>query len=345
MTGKNQARICGVVVATLLGAASFAAAGAAPGDVIDIADAGLTQPVGMAADATRGVYWLTDSAAQPGKVHAVDAGGVKVGSVSYPAVPQSPQALAFYQGLLYVADIGDDELARPNVQVHVLDGLAYEGAAGLTTWRLIYPDGPHDAKALTISPRGNIYLVTFGAPGAIYRAVAPAPGVQNVELSYVAPAPDWVTDAVFVDPGRIAVRGYDAIQILDAANDSFVPLSSVKLTPAQAGEALTLSQDGTGLVVSGPSLGGNQQSGAQQNGARLSELAVPSGLAELPKAASTPPKLSTPTPTPTPSASASPSRREQLADRGVNSNTTRIATVVALAFAVLMGALAYRERR
>ena len=340
MTAKGKARAGGVLAATLLGAGCLAAAVAAPGDVIDVADPALAAPVGAAVDSARGVYWLTDSTAQPGKVQAVDQSGSVVGTVSYPAVPQSPQALSLHQGLLYVGDVGDPELTRPNVQVHVLDGLGYQGAAGLTTWRLLYPDGPHDAKALTISPRGNIYLVTFGAPGAIYRAAAPAPG-QAGQLSYVAAAPDWVTDAVFVDPGRLAVRGYDYVQILDAASDTFAPLASTKLTADQAGEVLTLNQTGDGIVV-----GSLTQGSQPPSGARLTELAVPTALANLPVPASTPPKPSsaTPSPSPTPIPTTTNRRERVIDERAVNSNTTFIATGIALLFAALMGVLAYRER-
>lgn len=334
---KGIRAAAGISAAALIAAVGLSAQ-AAPGDVINIADPALAKPVGLAADPSRGVYWVTTSADQPGTVYAVDQAGQRVGSVSYPAVPQSPQALSMYQGLLHVADIGDPGLARANVQIHVLDGLGYGGSAGLVSYRLIYPDGPHDAKAFTVSPRGNFYLVTFGSPGRIYRATAPAPGTGTLQLSFVANAPDWVTDAVFVEPGKLAVRSYTGVQVLDAASDTFVPLASAKLSATQAGESLALSTSGDGLLADGWSTSEGQ-------GAMLTQLAEPNSIVELPAAPSALPSAPvTPstTPTPTPSRSASPSIRNA---RGVNSNTTIVAAAVGLAFAALMGGLAFRQRK
>ena len=72
---------------------------------------------------------------------------------------------------VYVGDIGDNRRERDEVIVHRVpvgrDQLDVEPAS----FRLAYPDGPHDAESLFVDRTGRLHLITksFGG-GTVYRA-------------------------------------------------------------------------------------------------------------------------------------------------------------------------------
>ena len=65
---------------------------------------------------------------------------------------------------LYVADIGDNRATRPAVAIYVIeepDPYLGDGAASLVgTVRFVYPDWPHDAEGLAVTPGGDLVVVT-----------------------------------------------------------------------------------------------------------------------------------------------------------------------------------------
>lgn len=172
--------------------------------------ADVTPVVGMAFDADSGGLWLAgpdaDSFVNTETGH----------EVSFSGNPESVQALAWSNDRLYIADIGDPDASREYVVVFRLGSVA-EDHSTYNAFDFQYEDGPQDAKAMLISGRGRIYIVTSGADPGIYRAeLEPSRETMNT-LSRVMDAPEGVTDGVFLtDGGTMALRTATGIQYIDA---------------------------------------------------------------------------------------------------------------------------------
>ena len=63
---------------------------------------------------------------------------------------------------LYVADIGDNKADRKQVTVYRVPEpeKATEAVAVSDVFHATYPDGPHDAEALLVTPKGDVFIVT-----------------------------------------------------------------------------------------------------------------------------------------------------------------------------------------
>ena len=125
---------------------------------------------------------------------------------------------------VYVADIGDNDARRTSVTIYRVP----EPAAGSTTAKVdgvfhaSYPDGPHDAEAILVTPEGRLHIVTKGETGpvSIYRFPAdlrtdstmPLERVGNPREAKAPAAEDRVTDGAVSPDGQWAVlRTSDAL--------------------------------------------------------------------------------------------------------------------------------------
>jgi hypothetical protein len=74
---------------------------------------------------------------------------------------------------LYIADIGDNNQSRRRIAVYRVpepaDGV--DSVAITEVFHATYPDGPHDAETLLVTPQGGLFIVTKGDPGggALYK--------------------------------------------------------------------------------------------------------------------------------------------------------------------------------
>ena len=108
----------------------------------------------------------------------------------------SVQALSWHGDRLWVGDIGDEDAERDHIVVYRLsDTETAQGTYHAYDYR--YEDGPHDAKAMLISGRGNVYIVTSGEDPGIYRIRGEASRSAMNTLVRVHDAPEGVTDGVF----------------------------------------------------------------------------------------------------------------------------------------------------
>lgn len=111
------------------------------------------------------------------------------------------------------------------------------GSGSWMAWDFSYPDGPHDAAAMAVSPRGNMYFITRGDKPAIYRTRSNPSRTGVNALIKVADAPAGVTDATFLaDGSRIAMRTDNAIHVVDAY--SWHTIGAANFTDG-GGEAMT----------------------------------------------------------------------------------------------------------
>ena len=323
----------GTLAAVLMLAATLAAAlGAVPAAAapagFTIAAAGPSAPRGIASDAATHTYWVAD--AQGRQVYSIGADGAVVGTVPLPFSPVDVEALQVHAGYLYLGDIGDPSGSRSHITVYRLNSLAYGRSGSYHAWDFAYPDGPHDAAAMMVSPRGNIYVVTRGAAAAVYRAPA-TPSTSGVNtLVRVASAPSWVTDATFVTDSVLVLRTYTSVCVVNPF--SWVTTATAELPAQPDGQGLTTALGSTTTLIA---LGGRQGD----------EVAVPTTLAPVSPAPSVPPGASAP-------ASASPSASAPASAGGsdttggtVSSNRgTLTALGVALVVALLAGAVVAFKR-
>lgn len=90
---------------------------------------------------------------------------------------------------LYVGDIGDNDAERKRITIYrVPEPLDASGSlAARDAFHMTYPDGPHDAETLLVSPQGEIYIVTKGETGpvAMYQVPRDARAGSAAELTPV----------------------------------------------------------------------------------------------------------------------------------------------------------------
>lgn len=262
---------------------------AAPGDVITVEDPALTDSGGLAADPDTGVYWLAGPAeAGVAMVSAVFPDGIWAGEVFFEAAASRVESLVYFDGQLYVGDIGDPDRNRESITVYRLDNLEFGSTVPYTEWTLYYPDGPHDASTLMISPRGNIWIVTKDDPGGFYYASAPAESGEY-ELVYEAEAPGWVTDGTFINESTAVLRTYTSLLSVDML--LYSPTAQEAAPEQGQGESISLTLDGEGLLL------------GSRTEPELVEVGFPTSWQELEPPPSVPPGQGTQTTAPEPTAS------------------------------------------
>lgn len=166
-------------------------------------------------------------------------------------------------GALWLADTGDNYRIRRNVALYRLDT-----DGDVTTFRLVYPDGPHDVEALLLDRAGVPYLVTKDIVGAagVYRpagglAVPGPTPLQRVASLRLGPTDtpggplglgsNLVTGAgVSPDGTVLALRTYTDAYLYAAPDQDVVaalrrPPIRIPLPGEPQGEAVALAADGT----------------------------------------------------------------------------------------------------
>lgn len=263
-----------------------------------------------------------------------DAKGAKLGSVSFSAKTESVQGLAVYSGSLYVGDVGDPGDNRNKITVYKLP--LELGKQSYNSYDFRYPDGSHDAKAVLVSGRGRIYVVTAGEnPGIYYSELEPSRSGVN-KLSRASDAPAGVTDGVFLSDGvTMALRTGTGVQVVDAS--SWETRATLTYQGAPDGESITTFSGDRMLVGAGP---------------LLREEAVPTSdgtvtISPSGEASATP----SPEPSENPASSASPAPQETTTQAPEEKTTqparggTRLAIGAAAVLALALGAVVFFRKK
>lgn len=168
-------------------------------------DPDLTELSGLAAsERSPGVLWAINDSGHAPALHAVGAKGQDLGTFPLEGLDDALTAasdaedIAVSQGMVYVADIGDNNNNRGQVAVYRFpepDPAAPGPIRGAEVLRLRYPGGPRDAEALLVDPvSGELVIIDksfrIASGGAAMLAAAEA----NV---YVA-APPFDTEGVTI---------------------------------------------------------------------------------------------------------------------------------------------------
>ncbi|GAB3622927.1 hypothetical protein GCM10027418_10090 [Mariniluteicoccus endophyticus] len=284
-------------------------------------DERIAENSGMARDTGRQLFWVVNDSEDSGRVFAVGPDGKTKGTLEYAAKPVDVEAVAMAGNRLFVADIGDNQAQRDKITVYYFDQPAPndDRSGSYRAWDFVYPDGAHDAETILVDKNGRIYFVTKGPQGAIYAAPKQLRSNGPNDLTRVADAPAFVTDGTFLPDGRIALRTYVSVVVLDP--ELYSPVAQA-VTPFQRqGEALTVSLDGKTLLL-----------GSEGVGQVVLRIAVPEQLySDVPSGAPTPPP--SPTPTPAPAATSAAVEPTPASDR----RGTLAAILMALAGSVVAG--------
>ena len=131
---------------------------------------------------------------------------------------------------LYIGDIGDNGAKRKSITVYRVP--EPEGAADTLAVReafhATYPDGPHDAETLLVTPRGEMFIVTKveTSPVTLYRFPRDARPGSTVVLERVS-APrssqklhedERITDGAVSPNGEwVVLRSHHALDFYDAS--------------------------------------------------------------------------------------------------------------------------------
>ncbi|MDO4412918.1 hypothetical protein [Cutibacterium sp.] len=189
----------------------------------------------MAADLDNDWYWVTDgSSATVESLLALDKTGKEVHRVKWEPDLHDVEAMSWANGVLYVADIGDEKTTRSSIRVVSPTSTAADQST-YYEWMFTYPDGAHDAKALAVSPKGSFYVVTDGPHPAIYRGGPQASREESNPLVKVSDAPTGVKDATFLPDGsRLAVLTDREVRVMDAYS-----WKTIANTAFSGGQAIT----------------------------------------------------------------------------------------------------------
>ncbi|NYI71672.1 hypothetical protein GGQ54_002232 [Naumannella cuiyingiana] len=250
----------------------------------------LAPPAAATLDTDARRYWMA-RASGPGQIVAVNDSGEAQGSAQFGAQTEQVRALAYDAGRVFVGDIGDESRQREFVTVYFLNEPSPEGGSGnYRSYDFSYPEGPQDARAMFVRD-GRVFIVTWGDKPGIY-STAGEPTRQGVNrLERLGDAPANVTDAVTLSDGRVALRTYTSVIVL---NGEGARVASGPTPWQSAGEMITRDTDGESILL-----------GNAGERADFLRAALPEGLTEVPEAPATPP------PSPEPPASPEQSGEQQ----------------------------------
>jgi hypothetical protein len=243
---------------------------ATPGKAVcTVSGSGLTELSGLAVNGSQYVA-MNDSNidASAMRVFVLDKSCRKVRSFSYPAQGRDPEDLLIKDGVVWVADTGDDPLkpSRPRIAVW---RVPLNGSAS-GPFRFAYPDGPHDCEAMVFNAKGlPIFITKVATEGAVgvYEATTkwdpsgnPVPltkvGVMKVqatgtESGMSSIGQKLVTGAATSPDGkRVVVRTYSDAYEFDVTGGDVakaITTGTPRITPLPnepQGEAITYSADG-----------------------------------------------------------------------------------------------------
>ncbi len=163
-----------------------------------------------------GLMVTTNDSGDDALLYVVDpATGRTVGRTAYARAVLDVEALApAGDGEVWAADIGDNGSTRTSVTVYRVPVGRGEKRVDAPAYRLVYPDGPHDAESL-VQGGGRLYVISkeiFG--GTVYAAPPHLDPAGENRLTAVGRVGLFATDAALFGDGRhVLVRGYGSAEI------------------------------------------------------------------------------------------------------------------------------------
>jgi hypothetical protein len=174
-------------------------------------------------------------------VYAVDGRGRTVGRTTYASSVTDVEALApAGRDAVWVGDIGDNLAARSYVRVYRVPVGRGDRTVDAPSYKLVYPDGPHDAESMTFGRDGRLRIVTKGVLGGrVYVAPKRLDPARPNGLRRGPEVDLWATDAALFRDGRhVLVRGYGSALV--ATYPAFAPVGYLDLPEQEQGEGVSI---------------------------------------------------------------------------------------------------------
>jgi len=237
-----------------------------------IATGALDELSGLAGSrAHPGVIWAHNDSGDTPRIFAIGDTGASLGEVAIrnaTAVDWEDLALGPCPSgsCLYIADFGDNGMARTNLAIYRIAEPNVENkpfatlSADAEKFPFAYPDGRWNAEALLVHPTtGEMVIVTKGSMAGVYRFPAPlTPGALATLVRVGAPAGlDGVVTGGDVSPcgDRALLRTYSGLfeyVIAPGKTAADALTGAPKRVPVRSepqGEAVTYRADGLGYLT------------------------------------------------------------------------------------------------
>lgn len=124
---------------------------------------------------TPGVLWTHNDSGSNAVLFAIDGTGATLGRVRVPVGTRDWEDVSAApcgaRDCLYIADIGDNRVRRPVIQIYRVPEPAVGDAetASVEIFTATYADGPHNAEAMFVIG-DTLFIVTRDRVGAVYKA-------------------------------------------------------------------------------------------------------------------------------------------------------------------------------
>lgn len=183
----------------------------------------------------------TNDSGDDALLYVIDpATGRTVGRTAYARAVVDVEALApGGDGEVWAGDIGDNRETRRRVTVYRVPVGRGERHVDAPSYRLVYPDGPHDAESL-LDAGGRLYVISKGIfGGTVYAAPARLDPAHDNRLTKVGRVAVYATDAaLFGDGQHVLVRGYGTAEV--RTFPGFALVATLGLPDQQQGEGVSI---------------------------------------------------------------------------------------------------------
>jgi hypothetical protein len=236
------------------------AATAGPCEVVSSASLpGIRETSGLAISRrTPGVLWTHNDSGNAAVLFAIDTAGVVRGRVRVPIRARDWEDVSAARcqagDCLYIADIGDNRVARRQIQIYRVPepAVTETETAAPEVFNATYADGPHNAEAMFVIG-ADLFIVTRDRVGGLYRSTLSS----SRDLSFTRVGPlglGGVTDAETSRDGRsVVVRtSYEAVfyRPADLLARRFVPYLSIPIGALKEPQGEGVAFDGDKLYLS-----------------------------------------------------------------------------------------------
>ncbi len=211
-----------------------------------------------------GLLWTHNDSGNTAELFAVDSSGTLHARVRLPVRTRDWEDVSSAScnsgDCLFIADIGDNDLDRRNVQLFRVPepGTDQKQTARPDTFTLTYPDGPHDAEAVFLVD-SRVFIVTKDRHGVIYGSADALGEAGSVPLQKMARLGlEAVTDAETSRDGQsvvvrtpreaIVYRTADIVRVEPAPAGVHIPIDALQEPQGEGvafdGDVLYLASEG-----------------------------------------------------------------------------------------------------
>jgi hypothetical protein len=195
----------------------------------------------------------TNDSGDTGRLFLLGRSGRTVGVTHWMRHPLDCEALAPGKDArhVWVGDIGDNAARRPWVRIAQVPVFRGHRTVHVSKYRLIYPDGPHNAETLVRNPAtGRLYIATKESPGGHLYAVPRKLSHKHANvLKRLAPVLATATDGSFLPGGHfVVIRNYSRAAVY--AWPSMRQVGYLRLPSEHQGEGLATDSTGSLLLSS-----------------------------------------------------------------------------------------------